>query len=278
MDYSMLRKLVMNIVEFRSGLMSAMSASDVAMFSSVLMFPLTKAEVARYKDPLRDMGSCESTIRRLVRGGHSVTLVGKHLYLLMRRLSDPIGFWNVHRGRERLSVWVAIVGPNGARYIHEGEVLPLHGNPTPSRLELVFGPLGREWDRSLPDALLSDVGVWSSVASPRAHRIRLLTLLQQSDRPKPMNGRAVVHMDADSNWSGGAEAFETLIEVVDGTVGTAAVGCGFDTSVAIAVVGTQVRDDLTHLLLSTIVVRDRITLQIERNHGRQNWHLFIPKG
>jgi hypothetical protein len=112
MNYSNLRRLVMDIPEFRAGVLSSLSATSAATFSRMLMFPLTKIEKKWYLDLLRDFGEHAVRIREFMKDGCTITLVGKDVRKLVDRIEDPVGYWMNNRNTNPLNIWVAVV-PKG---------------------------------------------------------------------------------------------------------------------------------------------------------------------
>jgi hypothetical protein len=100
---------------FRSGLMPVMSASDM----TIALAGAYGCGGDEVQEPDANPGPHEARVRDLIADSYRVLLIGRDLYMLMEKLANPVRFWNTHRGRKTLSIWVAIVTPTRTKHIYD---------------------------------------------------------------------------------------------------------------------------------------------------------------
>ena len=95
--------------------------------------------MSRYKNLIRDFGAYEFRITALMKDGYRIILIGKDLSMLKNRLTDPVSFWKINQGMERIQIWVAVVKSEW----HNKTTQSLPDFP------LRFQPLYDEWNEML---------------------------------------------------------------------------------------------------------------------------------
>lgn len=133
-----LRDIVRAIYPFRSTLLSMLSCRDVALLMAVLGLPLHKEENRRYFNIIRGMPEHQAWIYAKLHEGFTVTLIGKDVRELCLRMQAPLHYRDAHRGREDLTIWIAVLpGPNTRSSVPKGRRLgmSMYGRVTQPDLE-----------------------------------------------------------------------------------------------------------------------------------------------
>ncbi|KJZ68243.1 hypothetical protein HIM_12362 [Hirsutella minnesotensis 3608] len=99
---------LINVPDFRSGLFSRLGATNVSMIAHLCGVSLTKVEMDRYLDPVRDLKHFEDMKRVTNNIGHAMSLVGVDTFSLIARIRDPIECWKVGNSSTMLTFWLHI--------------------------------------------------------------------------------------------------------------------------------------------------------------------------
>lgn len=111
-----LRSLLTVVFPVRERLMCYLGATDLARLMAVARCAMSNNEKVKYLAILRDFPEYEERFTNLLKTGHSITLVGKDLRFLWRRIHQPLTFWAIYKGNERLTLWAAILRQDGFQY------------------------------------------------------------------------------------------------------------------------------------------------------------------
>ncbi len=114
-----LEYLIFNVTDFTDRLFFKLGASYTAMIVAITGYSLSDERRKLYLNPMRDLPEYEDWVQEMIKTDHTVTLVGKDLYLLMDRITRPLGFWHMHKGEEQFVIWMAVMRKKKFKYMPE---------------------------------------------------------------------------------------------------------------------------------------------------------------
>lgn len=99
----------MRVPYFAEGLMFNLSATYVSIITKLLNYKMSNFQKNKYLNPLRDMIEYKDWIDNKIASGYYVSIIGKDVPKLVRRIRDPIKYYSTNEHKERITVWLAVV-------------------------------------------------------------------------------------------------------------------------------------------------------------------------
>jgi hypothetical protein len=111
--------MIGHIADFRHELFMMLGASYTSLITSMVGFELSTEQKKLYLHPMRDLARYETWVNKKITDGFYVTLVGKDLYFLMARITNPLVYAKLYGFDKKIVVWMAVVDTNEFQYTPE---------------------------------------------------------------------------------------------------------------------------------------------------------------